>query len=194
MRRTKLEVLSETERIFAEQHHDIIYKFLGMKGYDPKEYYDVVLERYLLACQQYMVRKDLQEHVFDKIAWQHMNSAIGNHFKKMKTMKRNPVQGITSLDALISVNQSDVGMVDEIIPDLTSDIERNLVFTENDEMFLDAVSKLVTRDQAEIMRLVLDGYSEREIKRKFGIDRRKYNEHLAKIGEAIMSLSRKRTA
>lgn len=44
--------LNDTQRIFAEKNHNLVYKFLHEKNLPASEYYDIVIFGYLRAVQR----------------------------------------------------------------------------------------------------------------------------------------------
>ena len=44
--------LNETQRIFADKNHNLVYKFLHEKNLPASEYYDIVIFGYLRAVQR----------------------------------------------------------------------------------------------------------------------------------------------
>lgn len=96
----RLEKLTEQEKKFAEDNHNLIYGFLHRYRYSIEEWYNVVVFGYLKAVQTYNRRKELQgKYDFPFIAWQYMRSEIGNHFKIQNSQKRKPPQSVISLDS-----------------------------------------------------------------------------------------------
>lgn len=95
----KLEKLTESEKKFAEENHNLVYGFLHRYKYSIEEYYNIVIFGYLKGVQVYHRRKDLQsKYDFPFIAWQYMRSEIGHHFESENTQKRKPLESIISLD------------------------------------------------------------------------------------------------
>ncbi|MCL1855094.1 MAG: sigma-70 family RNA polymerase sigma factor [Clostridia bacterium] len=79
--------LTEHERQFAERHHDVVFRFLRSRGLSVKDYYDVVIFRYLGAVQRYLLEPELRQYKFDTIAWGAMRSALGHYFNAEKRRK-----------------------------------------------------------------------------------------------------------
>lgn len=73
--------MTDTERRFAEEHHDVVARYLRWRRLDPGEYYDVVILRYMAAVQQYLNQPRLQQYKFETIARNAMRSALSNHFR-----------------------------------------------------------------------------------------------------------------
>lgn len=88
--------LTEKQRQFAAEHHDVVEKYLRARRLSVDEFYGVVIERFLKAVKQYDEREDLQQYEFSTIANNAMRSAISNHFAKEK--RRNDKVKILSLD------------------------------------------------------------------------------------------------
>lgn len=88
--------LTEKQRQFATEHHDVVEKYLRARHLPFDEFYDVVIERFLKAVQQYDEREDLQQYEFSTIANNAMRSALSNHFAKEK--RRSDKVKILSLD------------------------------------------------------------------------------------------------
>ena len=77
-------VLSEQEREFATEHHDLVLKFLSVYklGYD--EWYDIVVPRYLRAVYRWLREPGLQRYKFSTVAFSNMKSAVSNEMNKRK--------------------------------------------------------------------------------------------------------------
>ena len=54
--------LNDTQRIFAEKNHNLVYKFLHEKNLPASEYYDIVIFGYLRAVQRYLTDPNLLCH------------------------------------------------------------------------------------------------------------------------------------
>jgi RNA polymerase sigma-70 factor (ECF subfamily) len=76
-----MDPLTVTEQQFADEHHEIVYKYLRFRRLRPEEYYDVVIFRYLRAVHRYLNEPDLRKYKFDTIACGGMRSALYNHFR-----------------------------------------------------------------------------------------------------------------
>ena len=51
--------LNDTQRIFADKNHNLVYKFLHEKNLPASEYYDIVIFGYLRAVQRYLTDPNL---------------------------------------------------------------------------------------------------------------------------------------
>jgi len=73
--------LTDEERRFAEDHHDVVYRYLRYRRLSREEYYDVVIFRYLRAVHRYLNEPGLRKYRFDTIARGAMRSALYYHFR-----------------------------------------------------------------------------------------------------------------
>ena len=73
--------LTEEQRRFAEDHHDLIYAFLGRGGYAAGEYYDAAAPGFLQAVQRYLTQPWLRRYSFSTIAWQSMARGVSSDYR-----------------------------------------------------------------------------------------------------------------
>ncbi len=96
--------LNERQRTFAERNHKVLEDFLKYRDLPQDEFYDVVVFRFLRAVKQYDERDDLKQYSFRTIANNHMRSALGGYFKKLR--KEHEKMQVLSLDCPISSNSN----------------------------------------------------------------------------------------
>ena len=153
----KLEPLTDAERKFATENHNLIYGFLNRYGYSLENYYDIAVFGFLKAVQIYNRREDLRnKYDFPFISWQYMRSEIGNHSRKEKAKKRKPLAAVVSLDAECSDMENlynCIGIVGGRLP------EAELVATERVAELLNGFSD----KQRKIAEMKTTGYNSREI-------------------------------
>ena len=95
-----MEPLTDYERKFATENHNLVYGFLHKYGYSVEIYYDVAIFGFLKAAQVYNRRADLRnKYDFPYISWQYIRSEIGNYFRTENARKRKPFEAVASLDA-----------------------------------------------------------------------------------------------
>jgi len=70
--------LNDTQRIFAEKNHNLVYKFLHEKNLPASEYYDIVIFGYLRAVQRYLTDPNLAGYSFATVAWRAMEGEVVN--------------------------------------------------------------------------------------------------------------------
>lgn len=180
-----LHPLTEEQKAFAEINHNLVYQFLRRKNYSIEEYYNVVILDYVMACQMYMEREDLQEkYDFPIIAYMRMNSAISNHFKARNCQCRKPEQGMESLEQL---RDSESGTGKEPAADNLDTLEK-IIQAEQDEHFIENILLLLPERQGKIVLYLMDGYKEREIYKFLEIGRKIYRSDMEEIRDALENL------
>ena len=70
--------LNDTQRIFADKNHNLVYKFLHEKNLPASEYYDIVIFGYLRAVQRYLTDPNLAGYSFATVAWRAMEGEVAN--------------------------------------------------------------------------------------------------------------------
>lgn len=70
--------LNDTQRIFADKNHNLVYKFLHEKNLPASEYYDIVIFGYLRAVQRYLTDPNLAGYSFSTVAWRAMEGEVVN--------------------------------------------------------------------------------------------------------------------
>ena len=153
----KLEPLTDSERKFATENHNLVYGFLHRYGYSLEIYYDVAVFGFLKAVQIYNRRADLRDkYDFPYISWQYIRSEIGNHFRTEDAKKRKPFETVVSLDVEYSETESlynCVGVAGEKSP------EMEVLESERMTEFFNGLSDT----QRKIAEMKIDGYSNKEI-------------------------------
>ncbi len=71
-----LQYLTDNQREFAAEHHELVINFLRRRRLDMNDFYDIVVFGYLSAVQQYDQRPELRQYKFKTIANLRMNAAI----------------------------------------------------------------------------------------------------------------------
>ena len=145
--------LNDTQRIFAEKNHNLVYKFLHEKNLPASEYYDIVIFGYLRAVQRYLTDPNLAGYSFATVAWRAMEGEVVNTHRTDKRRFR--------VIRFVRPRQS-----------YTGHLTRRPTPTETDEealresevaLLLHALAKRVTPQQMEIIRLRTKGYQTNEI-------------------------------
>ena len=153
----KLKPLTDFERKFATENHNLVYGFLNRYRYSLENYYDVAIFAFLKAVQIYNRREDLRsKYDFPFISWQYMRSEIGNHYRTEDAKKRKPSGILVSLDAEYAETENlynCIGVVGGKSP------ESEVVAMERVTELLNSLSDT----QRKIAELKIDGYSSKEI-------------------------------
>ena len=80
-RQAQPETMTEEQRQFAAERHNLIYAFLHEKGWAPSEYYDIAALGYLRAVIRYLTQPHLQRYAFSTIAWWAMTQSISTYHR-----------------------------------------------------------------------------------------------------------------
>lgn len=180
-----LHPLTEEQKAFAEINHNLVYQFLHRKNYSIEEYYNVVILDYVMACQMYLEREDLQEkYAFPVIAYMRMNSAISNHFKAKNCQCRKSAHGTVNMEELTDPKS---GTGKEPASDNLDTLEK-IIQAEQDEHFIENILLLLPERHGKIVLYLMDGYKEREIYKSLGIGRKIYQSDFGEIKDVLQNL------
>ena len=80
--------LTEEERIFAEVHHDMIYRYLRIHRLSIDPWYDILVIPYLQAIKKYHTYEYLQNLKFDQIFFRTLDNARSNYYRALNRQKR----------------------------------------------------------------------------------------------------------
>ena len=148
--------LTPEQRLFAEEHHDLVYKFLRKKQLSIDEFYDVVIFAYLRSVRCFLTEPKLKQYSFTTISWKMMNGAVSNYYISQKTPKHNalvlslhtiPYEGCYALEETISAPNPHMRQLEE-------------------QLLLHDLAKRVSRQQMNIVHLKSCGYNDRDIARR----------------------------
>lgn len=73
--------MSEAQRQFAADRHNLIYSFLHEKGWAPDEYYDIAAFGFLRAVMRYLTEPKLRQYAFSTVAWRAMGQSIASYHR-----------------------------------------------------------------------------------------------------------------
>jgi hypothetical protein len=90
--------LTEQQKVFATEHHKLIYRFMHSKKLDSREWYDVVAIGYMKAVLLWFQRKDLHKYAFSTICYYKMLNAVGNERAKKRIKTISLQQAINETD------------------------------------------------------------------------------------------------
>lgn len=140
-----LRPMTQEEREFAEQHHDMVIDYLRCKRLPMDDFYDVVIFGYLSAVQQ-SFRNPPVGVEFKAMAFRAMKDTVLRDGEYNTRAKR--CGSIVSLDT-------------DAIPDPKQDVERQ---TER-KALLEQAASVATPREAKIIRFLVDGFALREAAR-----------------------------
>lgn len=86
--------LTQEERQFAEEKHEVIYMFLLQNHLPKSEWYDVAAFGFLNAVRVWFTTPDLHKWHFSTIAFKKMKSAIWN-YRRMEGRKKRTTNRIS---------------------------------------------------------------------------------------------------
>lgn len=175
-----LEKLTDFERKFATENHNLVYDFLHKYGYSLENYYDVAVFGYLKAVQIYNRREGLRnKFAFPFISRQYMRAELGNHFRMEKAKKRKPPGIVVSLDAEYLAEENlynCIGVSDGKCP------EMEVLGTEQVAEVLNSLSDT----QRKIAEMKIYGYKSKEIYLSLKIGRSTYYVEVKRIKKTLM--------
>ena len=139
--------MTQEEREYAEQRHDLVIDFLYRKHLPMDDYYDIVIFGYLSAVQQYF--RDLPAGVaFEAVAVQAMKDSILRDGEYRTCAKRSGV----------AMSMDDT---DSTLTDPRQDTDRQV----EGKALLEQVVSVATPKEARIINLLMDGFMLREAAR-----------------------------
>ena len=150
-----LRPMTQEEREFAEQKHDLVVEFLRRRHLPMNDYYDIVIFGYLSAVQQYFRDPPIGVE-FRAMAFRAMKDSILRESEYHARAKRC---GYT-----VSL---DTEGYHSTIPDQKQDVERQ---TER-KALLEQVAKVATPRENKIIELLVDGFALHEAARFLKIPR-----------------------
>ena len=140
-----LRPMTQEERDFAEQRHDLVIDFLRYKHLSMNDFYDIVIFGYLAAVQQYIRNPPIGVN-FKAMAFRAMKDAVLREGEYHTRAKRF---GVT------------VGLDDVELADPRQDTERRV----EGKALLEQVVNVATPREARIINLLIDGFALHEAAR-----------------------------
>lgn len=167
--------LTEEQRRFAEQNHNLVYKFLHQHGLSIDEYYDIVIFGFLLAVQRYLTDVSLTPYAFSTVAWSAMESALRNHRRTAQRRLR------------LHTKSGRHGRYRICRPELPSESEwmSQLETT----LLLHTLSAMVSAQQMQVLQLRAQGVSVRAIATRLKTNIQQVNELLEDVRNILHKLS-----
>ena len=155
MERHVLQPLTSQERKFAEENHNLVYRFLRKNGYSIEDFYNIAVFGYLKSIQVYHRKeKPKGNYNFSYIADQYMRAEISNYFQNENRKKRKPTGTVESLDA---ENTEDESLYSRVVGEKSA--ETKFMEAETVEDILKSFTDL----QRKIVEMKMDGYSSKEV-------------------------------
>ena len=162
--------LTEEEKTFAEEHHDMMYRYMHMHKLDIEEWYDILIIPYLQAVKKYHEYEHLHKFNFDQIFFRTLDSARSNYFRDMNREKRRPEGGVYSYNALIDDSKSSENTHEYFLIDVYTNVERQVITKELYKEFYKKCTEKQFEEQSDILQveleMLLDGYTYKQISYK----------------------------
>lgn len=161
-----MEKLSEIEKSFAENNHNLVYKFLHTYGYNIEEHYSVAVLGYLKSVQAYHRKEKLKgNYNFSNVAYKYMRAELSNDRKIEKAKKRIPKENIKSMDVEENSSRNGKSAEDEVIAKET----------------LIEIMEILSDIQRKIFVMIAKGYSSQETISSLNMKKSTYYKELRKI-------------
>ena len=158
--------LTEEEKVFAEEHHDMIYRYLRIHELSIDPWYDILIIPYLQAVKKYHTYEHLQMLKFDQIFFRTLDNARSNYYRDMNRQKRRPEGKVLSFDEVISPIYSDTenSACMEILGGLSENYQNTIEHQIIDKLELDNLLDEFDADsQRKIFELLIVGYSKKRL-------------------------------
>lgn len=149
--------LTEEEKAFAEENHNLIYDFFHKKKLEIDEYYGEAATGYIISVMEYNRRPELQKYSFSTIAYKKMFTSVWN---AMESKRRYQAHIEYSLDDSEKYGK---------LKDYTADTNKYFCRIEQEdeiERILRRIMPHLTRKQWEILIMKIEGYKMNEIMKK----------------------------
>jgi RNA polymerase sigma factor (sigma-70 family) len=179
MRPVKYEPLTEEEKRFAEENHNLIYQFLSTKHLTPEDFYDVVAIGYCRSIKIWFSRIDQSKYKFSTIAYQCMLTDVCHYFTIKNAKKRQAHVG--SLDD--KPRTADVSSYYESTPDRIQGLEER---TEN-VILIEAIEKVLTKKQKVVFDMIKLGIPKSDIGTQLGVTRQAVDHSVQLIRQKAIS-------
>lgn len=151
--------LTPEQQAFAEKHHWLILEFMKRYSVEDGDTYGILAQRYLKAVIRYTTEEELQKYAFSTIVWYHLRSELASIYKQQERQ-----------------NAAEMAYwKDKPIPD-TVPFDR--------EMWAQ-IEEILSSKQYEAIKLRDAGYSNREIAKICGVQRKAIEKRFARIRRAI---------
>lgn len=158
--------MTERQRWFAAQNHNLIYRYLHEKRWEVSEYYDIAAFGYLRAVRRYLTEPGLSIYAFSSIAWQAMTQSIAS-FLRAEARRKDAERRYISEAA-------------SAVPDPFAELEARLLLHD-----LAAVS---SRQQYALAEMRLQGYTIAEIALAQGMPKIRIRRLLKELYRAYFQL------
>lgn len=173
-----MRILTEEQKIFAEQHHVLVEQFLWKNHLERAEFYDVVIFGYLEAVQEFLEKPELSKYQFSSIAWRKMKYCMINEFIYRNCPKRNAPMGTCHEDDGHVISREQVS---EQMNCVARDLEHRVQ--------LQQLMSHMTAKEKEVVCMRAAGYTYREIAEHCNITMRGVSARLIRMRKRFRALA-----
>ena len=173
-----MRILTEEQKIFAEQNHMLVEQFLWKNHLEWAEFYDVVIFGYLEAVQEYLEKPELSKYPFSSIAWRKMRYSMINEYIYRNCPKRTAPMGTYSVDYELSVSR-------EQVSEEMNRVAKNL---EHRAQLRQLMSHMTAKEK-EVVCMRAEGYTYREIAEHCNITMRGVSARLIRMRKRFRALA-----
>lgn len=177
--------LTAEERVFAEAHHNLMYRYMRIHDLDIEEWYDRLIIAYLNSVKKYFRYEKLQNLKFEQVFFRTLDNARSNYWRDLNRYKRCPEGGIWSIEGLETINNNEGDDYD--FYNCLADDRISLNDIVIDSLYTSALIDELEKEQyKKIVLLLIEGYSGEEIRNMLHIGYKKYSRYIAKIKDIIL--------
>lgn len=160
--------MTEPQRRFAAENHNLIYRFLHERGWEVSEYYDIAAFGFLRAVRRYLTEPGLDGYAFSTVAWPAMSQSITS-FLRAESRRKDAERRYMNEAAVMA-------------PDPFEELEAQLLLHD-----LAAVS---SEQQYELAEMRLQGYTIAEIALAQGMPKIRIRRLLQELYRTYLQLCR----
>lgn len=172
------EPLTPEQRLFAAEHHGLVYKFLNENHLSSDEFYDIVIFGYLRAVSRYFNEPELQQYSFATIAWRRMSAYLSDYRRK----ERRPKHNADVISLYVRPGESNLSLEETIAS--PNPYMRQL----EERLLLHDLAKRVSRQQMNIVHLKSCGYDDRDIARSQNTTMKHIQELLEEVRATLLEI------
>ena len=175
-----MKTLTDEERKFAEENHDLVYAFLQENSLPVGQYYDIVVFGYLCAVQEYYKNQKLQKYKFATVAWKKMLCALKDYYKYRS-------KDILSQEDTIHIEDMCIRHIYIPLEKMSGGCDELMVQMET-ELILHALAKRLPSREMRIIRMKLDGAGMHEIAKAERITFHEIKQLLAETYDTVVQV------
>lgn len=160
------QALTEEQRQFAAENHNLIYTYLWNRRLEVDDYYDIAVFGYLCAVKRYLTEPWLRRYQFSTVAWHAMRQSIASFHRAEERRRETERKYLKTLQARP--------------PDPFEELEAKLLLHD-----LAAVS---SQEQYDLASMRLQGYSVAETARIQGMSEKRVRGLLRELYRVYLCL------